>query len=372
MDWKYTMTKKFLFFYFIACSLKFVFAQESNDPSLNLIDTETQSASDIDVGAGLQAVVTLPLQPLGKKLNFEILVFPEFKLDEAPLYEKNFKNEKSENKNIWRKTFKIPSFHNKEEIIERFGRVARIRISWKDEEGVQLGTLIRKYYLLESKDQKFFKILNPAELRTPNNADPDSVCSYRKNLEIVGPYLQNPSLSPQEYEFNQSVAFETLRYKGPLNKSALNTLGLVESIAPIFQTKETESLGWLMTGWSHFEGKDTKLSFKPKITLLGGQGGYFIKETFVKRFKAQLYSFDKRGMGSSRWLPQNEGLLDVGVQQFDFITLSFEDSQDPGRIERLLAERSQMMTSCSEYPAEADRVYHTRPTNTLHEEMFFF
>ncbi len=338
--------------------------------TLNLIDPETRSASDVDVGEGLKAIVDLPMIPDHKRLDIELLVYPEFKLDEAPLYEKRYRSEKSEIDVSWRKVFKIPSFHNKEEILKRFGRVGRLRISWKDPQTEQSGVLIRKFYLLENKEQKFFKILDPQELREANNADPESICSYRKNLEIVGPYLQNPSLSPQEYEFNQSVSLETLRYRGPLNATAPATLGYVQKVAAPFQILNQGDLGWLMTGWTHYEGKDTKLTVKPKIVLQAAQGGYFIKETLVRRFKAQKYSFKKRN-GSSEWVEENVGLLDVGNTQFDFITLRFEDSQDPALLEANLQERSALMTTCKDYPAETDRAYHTGDSNSLHEEVFF-
>lgn len=349
----------------------FVSALHAQDnSSLNLIDPETQSASDVDVGSGLRAVVDLPMMPNHKRLDIEVLVFPEFKLDEAPLYEKRYRAENSDIDISWRKNIKIPSFRNKENIIERFGRVARLRISWKDPQTDQSGVLIRKLYLLQTTEQRFLKILDPQELRVANNADPESVCSYRKNVEIVGPYLQNPSLVAQEYEFNQSVALETLRYRGPLNAKAPETMGLAAKIAAPFQILNEGDLGWLMTGWTHYEGKETKLSFKPKIILQPAQGGYFIKETLVKRFKAQKFSFKKK-TGISLWVEEDTGLLDVGSTQFDFINLRVEDSQDPALLEQNLHDRTALLTTCTSYPEEAQRVYHTGPSNTLHEEMYF-
>ena len=126
-----------------------------------------------------------------------------------------------------------------------------------------------------------------------------------------------------------------------------------------------------MTGWTRFEGKETKLSFKPKITLQAGQGGHFIKETIMRRFKAQKYTYSHKGMSHSVWNEKEIGLLDVGVPQYDFVTLSFEDSQNPAKVESLLSQRSQMMTNCPRVPNENTRIYHTSPTNTLHEEMYF-
>jgi hypothetical protein len=367
------MTKKFFLNLSLSISVltsaRMALAQ-NEEPRLSFIDPETRTASDVDVGDGLKAIVILPLVSDHRRIDFEVLVFPEFKLDEVPLYQKKFKQERSDQNNIWRKSFKIPSFGDKDEIISRFGHVARVRIQWKNEQDGTEGTLIRKYYLLEARDQKFFKILEPGELKVPTNADPETVCSYRKNIETVGPYLQNPSLSPQEYEFNQSVAFENLRYRGPLNITPTETLGIVEKITPLFQASEG-SLGWLMTGWTHFEGKETKLAFKPKIVLQAAQGGYFLKETIMKRFKAQKFIFDHKGLVGSKWVEKEVGLLDVGVPQYDFVTLSFEDSQDPAKLERLLAERSQMMSTCEGQPGESARVFHTNGSNSLHEEMFF-
>ena len=373
MDWRFTMTnyKHSILALFLCVPF---YTKASEEPSINFIDPETKTASDVEVGDGLKAIVTLPLVPDHKRIDFEVLVFPEFKLDEVPLYQKRYKQERSDVDGIWRKSFRIPSFQDKEDLITRFGRVARLRITWKNEQDSTSGTIIRKFYLLESKDQKFFKILNPGDLRVSTNSDPESVCSYRKNLEIVGPYIQNPSLSPQDYEFSQSVAFENLRYRGPLNASPVDTLGYVEKITPIFQTSEQVSeknLGWLMTGWTHFEGKETKLAFKPKITLQAGQGGYFIKETIMRRFKAQKYTFNHKGLSHSEWNEKEVGLLDVGVPQYDFITLSFEDSQNPAKTEELLSQRSQMMSNCLRLPSESSRTYHTSPTNSLHEEMYF-
>lgn len=359
------MTKLVVAFLFLTSFS--LFAQEAG---VTFIDPETRSASDVDVGDGLNAILTLPLQLDSSRLDVELLVFPEFKLDEAPLYQRNFKKERSEFRGLWRKTFKLPSFKDKNELIARFGRVARLRLSWKNESNGESGVLVRKFYLLESKTQKFFKILDPGDLRAPQHSDRSSVCSYRKGLQIVGTYIQNPSLSPQEYEFNQNVAFDALGYRGPLNAMTLDTLGLVDKKTPIFQS-DGGALGWLMTGWTHFEGTETKLSFKPKIVLQAGQGGFFIKETLMKRFRAQLFSFQHKGIGASEWLAGAEGFLDIGSTLFDFVTITYEDSQDPAMLERLLSERSEMMTTCSRYPEERDRVYHTAPTNTLHEETFF-
>lgn len=342
-----------------------------DNPTLNFIDPETKTTSDVDVGDGLKAIVDLPMMPDHKKLDIEVLVFPEFKLDEAPLYERRYRSERSESETNWRKVFRIPSFRDKENLIQRFGRVGRVRISWKEPQNGESGTLIRKFYLLESKDQKFFKILSPGDLRVPNHADTDGICSYRKNVEIVGPYLQNPALVPQEYEFNQSVALETMRYRGPLNATAPTPFDYTQKFAAPFQLLAEGDLGWLMTGWTHFEGKETKVSFKPKITLQPAQGGYFIKETLVKRYKAQKYLFNKR-VGVSEWVEKDVGYLDIGSTQYNFITLSFENSQDPAKLEQNLKDHTTLMTTCLVYPEESDRVYHTGNTNTLHEELFFF
>lgn len=344
-------------------------AQDAEQATLSFIDPETKTASDVDVGDGLRAIVDLPMMPDHKRLDIELLVFPEFKLDEAPLYERRYKTERSDIDGNWRKVFRIPSFRDKENLIQRFGRVGRVRISWKDPQNGDSGTLIRKFYLLETKDQKFFKILAPGDLRLPNHADIDGICSYRKDVEVVGPYLQNPALSPQEYEFNQSVALETMRYRGPLNAGIPQRYGY--NLAAPFQLLSEGDLGWLMTGWSHFEGKETKVSFKPKITLQPAQGGYFIKETLVKRYKAQKYLFNKK-LGTSEWIASDTGYLDIGSTQYNFITLSFADSQDPAKLEQNLKEHTALMTTCTSYPIEAQRIYHTGNSNTLHEELFFF
>ncbi|MEZ4815766.1 MAG: hypothetical protein R3A80_11250 [Bdellovibrionota bacterium] len=361
------MTRHFLFIQILFLAL--AQGQELND-SLNFIDPETRSASDVDTGNGLRAIVDLPLIPDSERLDIEVLAFPEFKLDEAPLYERRYTRERSEVHGSWRKVIRIPSFRNKESIIKRFGRVGRLRISWKNQANNRSGTLIRKFYLLERKDQKFFKILSPGDLSEELNSDPESICSYRKNTEIVGPYIQNPSLSPQEYEFNQNVALETLRYRGSLNPNLLKTFGYVEKTTDIFQLKNGNELGWLMTGWTHMEGSETKLSFKPKIVLQPAQGGFFVKETLMKRFKAQKYRFNKK-VGTSEWLSEELGYLDVGATQFDFLPLSREDASNPALLEANLADREKELTSCSIYPEEKDRTYHTGDSNTLHEEMYF-
>ncbi len=367
------MTRKSIINLFYIGQVIFVLSLSAQDalpqPSLNLIDPETKTASDVDIGDGLHAIVSLPLVPDHKRLDFEVLVFPEFKLDEAPLFEKRYREEKSDEQGLWQKKIRLPSFRRNENTIRRFGRVARLRITWKDPANDVSGTLIRKFYLLESKEQKFFKINDPGDLREANNADPESICSYRKNAEIVGPYLQNPSLSVQDYEYNQSVALETLRYRGPLNASAPETLGLVEKVAPILQILNAGDLGWLMTGWTHYEGKETKLSLRPKISLLPAQGGHFLKETLMRRFRVQKYTL--KTQGKSEWVAGEVGLLDVGTTQYDFLTLKAEDTQDPAKLERLVSERSSLMTTCKDYPSESDRSYHTGETNTLHEELYF-
>lgn len=362
----------FLLFFNLSTNAQVVSPQGSQAVFLN---RGNDLVTAVHYGRGSRLFIELVDLVHNKDVDLEITLKATNAPTSSPIHFKTIHNLEANEEGVLKYLYRLPDIDNREDLYISEGRLLEALVRWKyeDENGYR-ELLTARLYILEDKSQKFYKILEQSVGdNTPIAGDP-RICGWQGFYEIVSPYHFNPGPDLKYFRYPREVKFHFAEKPLRLGTSLYtHPDGQIAANDSVLFGPENNSLGWFFSGWKNLFGTNNVSTFQPEISLQATEGGYFVKKTVFRRFRAQEYVYFRKNLLTAPiWIPQDTGYLDVGSDVYEFLPVPQDLANTPDRVYEILDQMAHPLGNCSKIPSENERVYYNSNSHSSYAESLYF